>query len=175
MNTKYQQRAVRIALLTALAIGGAALTTQSFAGTATSSLGVSATVINSCSISTASDVAFGNYDPISGTDNTNTGSFTVTCTPSASTAITLGQGSNADTGSTDAAPLRRMTDGSSDYLSYNLYTDNTYATVWDNSTGVSYTGTGSADTVTVYAKAAAGQLTAPAGSYTDTVVATITF
>lgn len=38
----------------------------------------------------------------------------------ASATITLGQGSNADTGSTDAAPIRRMKANTSDFLSYSL-------------------------------------------------------
>ena len=44
-----------------------------------------------------------------------------------------------------------------------------------NDTGVSHTGTGSEATLTVYAKVPAGQNTLPAGSYNDTVQATVTF
>jgi spore coat protein U-like protein len=41
-------------------------------------------------------------------------------------------------------------------------------------TGVAHTGTGSATAITVYGQMAAGQ-NVPAGSYADTVVATVSF
>ena len=88
----------------------------------------------------------------------------------------MGQGSNANTGSTDAAPIRRLKDGGTDYLSYQLYSDNGYSTVWGNTAGtsVAHTGTGTQTALTVYGSIAAGQ-SVPAGSYSDTVVATVTF
>jgi spore coat protein U-like protein len=104
-----------------------------------------------------------------------TANLTVTCTQGASTTLTLGQGSNADTGSTDASPLRRLSDGGDEYLNYALYSDSARTSVWNNDTGVSNTGTGSSQAFTVYGRVAAGQNTANAGSYADTVVATVTF
>jgi spore coat protein U-like protein len=147
-------------------------------GTATSDLSVSASVADNCTISTSA-LAFGSYDPISAnasSDLDNTGSVSVTCTSGASANVTLGQGSNADTGSTDAAPLRRMADGSSHYLSYSLFSDTNRSTAWGNTsgTGVDHTGTGSSASLTVYGRITAGQ-NVPAGSYSDTVVATVTF
>jgi spore coat protein U-like protein len=147
------------------------------AGTATSNLSVTATVSNNCTIATAA-VAFGAYDPVSAhaaSDLDGTGTVTVTCTKDASTTITLGQGNNAATGSTDAAPLRRLKVGSN-YLSYHLYSDSGRSTVWGNTsgTGKAHTGTGTATTITVYGQIPLGQ-NVPTGSYTDTVVATINF
>lgn len=103
-----------------------------------------------------------------------TGTVTVTCTSGSAGVITLGQGVNADVGS-DAAPVRRMLAGT-DYLSYSLYSDTGRTSVWGNTevTGVARTGTGAADAVTVYGSVAPGQ-NVPAGSYSDTVVATVTF
>jgi spore coat protein U-like protein len=146
--------------------------------TATSDLSVSASVADNCIIST-SPLAFGSYDPISANASSaldNTGSVSVTCTSAASANVTLGQGSNADSGSTDAAPLRRMADGSSHYLSYSLYSDSDRSTAWGNTagTGVDHTGTGESASLTVYGRISAGQ-NVPAGSYSDTVVATVTF
>jgi spore coat protein U-like protein len=154
----------------------AASTTE--AGTATSNLSVTASVTANCTIST-SPVAFGAYDPVSANASsplTGSGAVNVTCTSGAATKVTLGQGSNADTGSTDAAPVRRLNDGSTNYLSYQLYTDNGYSTVWGNTagTGVAHTGTGTQTAITVYGSVAAGQ-NVPSGSYSDTVVATVTF
>lgn len=148
------------------------------AATGTANLGVSATVSSNCSIST-SPVAFGAYDPV-GANAANpldsAGTVIVTCTSGASTTITLGQGANAGPGSTDAAPARRMRDSGSGYLSYALYQDGSHMTTWGNTgaTGVAHTGTGSSANISVYGRVAAGQNVA-SGSYSDTVLATITF
>ncbi|MET0595306.1 MAG: spore coat U domain-containing protein [Polyangiaceae bacterium] len=153
-------------------------TTAADAATATANLGVSATVSSNCSIST-SPVAFGSYDPVgtnAATPLDTAGTVTVTCTSGASTTITLGQGGNAGGGSTDASPVRRMRDSGSAYLSYALYQDASRMTTWGNTsgTGVNHTGTGSSSNISVYGRVAAGQNVA-SGSYSDTVVATITF
>jgi spore coat protein U-like protein len=66
-----------------------------------------------------------------------------------------------------------MKDGT-DFLDYQLYTDSEHTTVWDNTTGQSVTGTGASSPTPVYGVITKGQ-NVPAGSYTDTVVATITF
>jgi spore coat protein U-like protein len=105
-----------------------------------------------------------------------TATLTVTCTSGAAATITLGQGANAASGSTDAAPLRQLSDGSSHVLSYSLFQDNGHSTAWGNTsgTGASYTGVGTSTNVSVYGQVTAGQ-NVPAGSYSDTVVATVTF
>jgi spore coat protein U-like protein len=99
-----------------------------------------------------------------------------TCSAGMSVTLTLGQGSNPAAGSSDAAPLRRIRLGAtSNYIRYNLYTDNTYSTVWGNTaaTGVTTTGTGSGQTALVYGTAV--HATVPVGSYSDIVVVTIAF
>ncbi len=174
---KLNQRVLSLALASALAFGGAVSSVSSYAGTATDNLSVTATVSANCTISTAA-VAFGAYDPIvtnASTALNGTGTVTVTCTNGSTGTITLAQGANADTGSTDAAPLRRMASGTN-RLSYSLYQESARTTVWGNTalTGIARTGTGAADAVTVYGSVAAGQ-NVPAGSYADTVVATVTF
>src|SRR6185437_382841 len=146
--------------------------------TATSSLSVSASVTANCTITTTA-VAFGAYDPVSTNASTaldGSGAVNVTCTSGASATLTLGQGSNADVGSSDSVPARRMNDGSTHYLAYALYQDNGHTTVWGNTgpTGLPNTGTGIQVVVPVYGSVAAGQ-NVPAGSYSDTVVATVTF
>ena len=169
-----RSNSLRLAVFAALSVVAAG---SYAAGSTTSNLAVSASVSNNCLIDASGGLAFGAYDPVSAnaaSDLDSSGTIAVTCTNGASAAITLGQGANAAGGSTDAAPLRQMNDGGLNNLSYNLYTDNSYATVWDISTGVAYTGTGAADSVTVYGRVSAGQ-NVPAGSYSDTVVATITF
>jgi spore coat protein U-like protein len=159
-----------------LAIGAASSTTD--AATATSNLSVTASVSANCSISTA-PVAFGAYDPVTANATTalsGTGTVNVTCTNGASTTVTLGQGANANGGSTDAAPARRLSDGATDFLTYSLFQDAGHTTVWGNTagTGVANTGTGAQVALTVYGSVAAGQ-NVPSGNYSDTVVATVTF
>lgn len=159
------------------ALVGCLFAGQANAATVTANLSVTASVSASCSVSTT-PLAFGAYDPVGANAATPldaTGGVVVTCTNGASTTVTLGQGSNANTGSTDAAPLRRMASGGN-YLSYMLYQNAGHTTVWGNTagTGLAHTGTGTATTVTVYGRIAAGQNVA-SGSYADTVVATVTF
>lgn len=150
---------------------------QADAATDTANLVVEAEVTANCSISTTG-LNFGQYDPVgthASTDLDGTGTIQVTCTSGSTGAITLSQGANADPGSTDDVPLRRMTDGA-EFLGYFLYQDSGRTTVWGNSatTDVDHLGTGTSTDVTVYGRVTAGQNVA-AGSYSDTVVATITF
>ncbi|MCA9547038.1 MAG: spore coat protein U domain-containing protein, partial [Myxococcales bacterium] len=136
-------KVIRLPALLA-ALGAAALMAPpATAGTATDNLTVSATVSDNCSISTSA-VAFGSYDPIvshAAAALTGTGTVTITCTSGASAAITLGQGANAGGGSTDADPVRRMTDGSN-FLSYTLYSDAGRTTEWGNTTETDVEATG---------------------------------
>jgi len=141
----------------------------------TSNMAVSATVTNNCTIS-AGALAFGNYNPTVATAVDAAATLTLTCTLSASTTITLDQGLHPGGGSTLAVPIRRMVNNATNFLSYTLYTTIGRTTVWDGVTGVAYTGTGIADTsVQVFGRIPGSQSSLPAGVYTDTVVATITF
>lgn len=151
--------------------------TSSFAATSTSSMVVSAQVTASCTIS-AAPLAL-TYDPVVANltaPSTSMAALTVACTNGSASTITLGQGLNFDSGSTDALPARRALNGSANFLSYVLYQDAGYSTIWGNTveTGEAHTGTGTVDTVNVYASMPGGQ-NVPAGAYTDSVVATITF
>ncbi|MGC4089838.1 MAG: spore coat U domain-containing protein [Polyangiaceae bacterium] len=176
MAIKFNSVVRGLAIVAACGLFGAG---QAEAAFNSANLSVSASVGASCSISTSA-LAFGAYDPVVANSSTaldGTGGVIVTCTNGASTTVTLGQGSNANTGSTDAAPLRRMRDGAtSNYLSYTIFQDSGHNTAWGNTTptGLAYTGTGSSTTLSVYGRVAAAQ-NVPAGTYTDVVVATITF
>lgn len=146
-----------------------------FAGTDTSDMTVSATVSNSCTIS-AGSMDFGAYDAVDASAVDGSATVSVACTSGSTNTITLGQGANADTGSTDAAPLRQMANGG-EMLAYTLFQDASRTIPWGNTagTGADYTAASSASSdVTVYGTITAGQ-DVPAGSYSDTVVATITF
>ncbi len=141
----------------------------------TSNMAVSATVTNNCTIS-AGALAFGNYNPTVATAVDAAATLTLTCTLNASTTITLDEGLHAGGGSTPAVPIRRMVNSVTNFLSYTLYTTSGRTTVWNGTTGVAYTGTGVADTsVQVFGRIPGSQSSLPSGSYTDTIVATITF
>jgi len=166
-------------LVAGTAIAGLALAAApAQAGVATSNMAVSMNVSANCTI-TAGNLAFGSYDPVTANASTalnGSAVLTLNCTNGATTKVTLGQGANANTGSTDAAPLRRSKAGTN-YLSYSLFTDSGRTTTWGNTaaTGLDYIGTGASDSsVVVYGQVAAGQ-NVPGGAYQDTVVATVTF
>lgn len=146
------------------------------AATATANLSVSATVTNNCTIGTSA-VAFGGYDPIATHASTPldaSGTVTVTCTQGTTRTVGLSLGANA-TGAT-----RRLTDGSSHYVAYELFKDSGRSSIWGNSgadlltPAVDPAASNAAVNLTVYGRIAAGQ-NVVAGSYTDTVVATVTF
>lgn len=160
-----------------LAAGLGLAASPALADTATSQMEVTASVSNSCTIS-AGTLAFGTYDPVvanASAELPGQAVLTVACTKDAATTIDLDQGANADTGSTDTAPLRRMSDGTN-FLSYALYSDAGHATLWGTGDGVNvaYTGSGTSEEVDVFGAVAPGQ-NVPSGDYTDTVTTTINF
>lgn len=164
-----------VATVAAAAVIFAGLATEQVsAATATANLSVSATVSNNCTISTAA-LAFGSYDPVVAHASTNldgSGTVTIACTKGAATTIGFGLGSNA------AGSTRRMGDGASDFLTYELYQDSGRTTVWGNSGAGLFTPAAApskaARNFTVYGRVTSNQ-DVPAGSYADTVVATVNF
>jgi spore coat protein U-like protein len=144
------------------------------AGNATANLSVTATVGANCTISTTA-VAFPAYDPIVANASVNddgTGSVIITCTKGTAATIGLGLGANA------SGSQMRMKDATTDYLNYALYQDSGRATVWGNSGAGLLSPVAAPDknprTFTVYGRIPSAQ-DVPAGSYTDTVVATVNF
>jgi spore coat protein U-like protein len=151
------------------------LSSAALAVTATANLTSSASITDTCSI-TGNSIAFGAYNPFTGVAVAQSATISVTCvTGMPPPPITMGQGLHAQASSTEAVPLRQLNVGTAN-LTYNLYS-NALATVpWENVTGVtSPVPTGSAQNMTVYGKIDAGQTTAIAGNYTDTVIVTVTF
>ena len=179
MKTKLNQSKLKLAIVSAMLVGSAGFSTAIFAGTAADNMVVSTDVGISCTIVVA-DLTFTSYDPTYGVDNDSTGTVTSTCTMGGGVVLTLGQGSVPGTGSTAAAPVRRMigTSGaaSGTYLNYGLYQENGRSTVFGNTsdTGGSFTATGGADVTTVYGRMPKAQ-TAALGSYADSVSVTLTY
>lgn len=142
------------------------------AGSDTDSFEVSATVLASCDVD-ASDLTFGNYDPVAASNLDAETTLSVTCTNGTPyyVGMSLGNGSGA------SMATRRMTkSGGSQTLNYVLYQDTQRSVLWGN-TGVdrlSGTGNGSANTLHLYARVPMQQ-TAPAGAYTDTITVTVSW
>ncbi|MGA8050161.1 MAG: spore coat U domain-containing protein [Burkholderiales bacterium] len=176
----------------AVLIGAAALVTgfagEAAAQTATSNLQVSATVAQTCTV-TANALNFGAYDPVganAATALTGAGSLSVTCTNGSSgITLTLGNGGNyAANGS-----QRGMGPIGGQYLSYEIYqpTATTPSAAcgaltqrWGTTgaeiltpSGVTWSAV-TPQTFNVCGNVPAAQ-NVPAGTYNDTVVATVNF
>ena len=165
----------RFALASALFVAvGSAAPSMAAEGSSTSSIDMSVSVSNNCTISTPS-LDFGTYNPAA--SKNVTGTVKTNCTVAANAVITLDQGSYRATNSSDTAPLRRLkNNGSNHYLSYTLYQNSGKTTIWGNSTGtgVNVLGNGSEQSASVYGEIPTGQ-TVPAGYYLDVVTATVTY
>lgn len=168
-------------LLLATALAAAGLGGQASAATTTATFNVTATVVNSCKVTSTTDIAFGNYDPANVNNATPLdaqGAVTIRCTKNAAVNVALQQGSNPAAGSTCVAPARQMKDSGTDLLGYGIYQDPARTTVWGcdatNSQNFTSSGVNSPKTYTTYGRVPAGQ-DVPAGSYLDNVTTTVTF
>lgn len=167
----------RVSLLVAL---GLAAPLAALAGTSpqTATFTVTATVIKSCVVTTT-PIAFGSYDPTSATAVTASGAVSAKCTKGAQPSVALDQGQNKAAASTAAVPARQMSDGAGDLLPYHIYTASAGTTEWGNTTAQEPASQTSTSVNTALSFPTYGNLPAgadvPAGSYSDTVTATVTF
>ena len=150
------------------------------AGTATANLTVQIQISASCAISAASSLSFGTISSTTLASGPVPSSVlvNVTCSNTSPYAIGMGQGGNYSAGS------NRMVSGSN-YLPYTLYTDSGYLHPW--TTGATSTtctvanqcylgtGSGSQQQITVYGQVPMTTPAAAPGTYTDTVLMTITY
>lgn len=139
------------------------------AATATTTFQVTATVQATCLIS-ASALGFGTYTGVQ-TDATTT--ISVTCTNTTPYNVLLDPGTA--TGAT--VTTRKMKNGAA-LLGYALFSDSARTVNWGQTIGtdtpVTGPGNGSAQSLTVYGRVAAGQYVTP-GSYSDTITATVSY
>jgi spore coat protein U-like protein len=136
----------------------------------TMQLNIGATVIKACTV-TATPMAFGDYF---GAQISSTATISATCT----TGTAYQAGLDAGTAPGATVSHRSMTGPSSSQLNYNLYSDSGFSINWGNTPGtdtVAGTGSGSIQALTVYGVVPAGQTSAVAGSYSDTVTVTLTY
>ncbi|MDR3741345.1 MAG: spore coat U domain-containing protein [Terracidiphilus sp.] len=135
---------------------------------ATTSFVLTVVIAANCSIS-ANPLAFGSY---TGALLNATTTLSVSCT--SGTAYNVGL--SAGNGSGATVTTRAMTGPSSAQLKYSLFSNSGRTTNWGNTTGswVGGTGTGAAQSLSVYGQIPAGQYPTP-GSYTDTITATVNY
>ena len=138
------------------------------AGTATATMAVSASIGGTCTVG-GSTMGFGSY--ASTAASTASGSIQVTCSNGTSANVTLNQGNNNNKASTFAT---RALNNGTNYLGYDIYTDNTYTTVWNTAAPQTITSTGAPITMTAFGRVPAGQNPAT-GSYNDTVTISVAF
>ncbi|UJA01462.1 hypothetical protein GBN93_11140 [Acinetobacter johnsonii] len=134
------------------------------AGTDSTQFEVKLTVNESCKFTAFQDVEFASVDRSTKSASNAKGQLNVTCTLNTPYKIALagtGEMSNTNTSSTSKVP-------------YKLYQDSTRTTEWDAVNLLSKTGNGKDQAIPVYAKLA-GNTNVEAGTYVDTVVATVTY
>lgn len=140
-------------------------------GSDTGTIGVSLTIIEECTLVTEA-LDFGTAGIID--ENVDAeADITIECTKHSPYAIGLSAGLNA--GGTDVT-LRKLKNGGTDTLNYQLYSDEDFSDVWGHTIGSNTVdgedATGSDETFTIYGRVPTHQ-NAPAGSYSDTITATI--
>lgn len=120
-----------------------------------------------CSVD-AQGVNFGSYDVFNNENTDSTGNIHVACNPSNSFSIALSAGNGSYTSRFMASGANRLT--------YNLYINANHTSIWGDGTGVTslLNNNGTSVNSTVYGRVPARQ-NLPAGSYSDTIVVTITF
>jgi spore coat protein U-like protein len=134
-----------------------------------------------CTVTTTSMV-FAPQNPLSSSNNDSTGNVRVTCGGVASIALTYTVALSA--GVSNAMTSRQMSNGAN-RLGYNLYTSNTFGTVWGDGTGGTAMGSGGfaldlaglapPQDLTVYGRIPGGQSGVVPGSYSDTLVVTVSY
>jgi spore coat protein U-like protein len=139
------------------------------------------TLLCSCSASTTA-VSFGVYNPLSASPLDSTGNVRVTCGGVLGLLvpyqIVLGKGAN----SSNFSP-RKMASGAN-RLNYDLYTDSAHASIWGDGSGGTQTVSGSITIILlgptsqdhpVFGRIPGSQTSTAVGSYSDTVVVTVTY
>jgi len=168
-------RALRSYRLEAICLGsilaalGLSAPAEAQNATATASMQITATVLKLCAV-TASNLAFGDYTPTAAKEGQ--ADLQVTCTTSTPYNVALGLGS-----ATSATTRQMVGPVAGSTLSYILYRNSARTDVWGETVGTDTaagTGTGAAQTLTVYGRIPANQRPQP-GAYTDTVTVTLTY
>jgi spore coat protein U-like protein len=144
---------------------------------ASTSTSATATIISNCNISTTA-LNFGSTGLLSSNVDA-TGSINVQCSNTLPYSLGLNNGSNA------SGSQRRMKQGTTNFVNYDLYTDSGRTAAWTTTTSatsctggagtcITNTGTGASQPITVFGRVPS-QSGTPPGTYADTVLVTVTF
>ena len=139
-------------------------------GTATSAITVTLIVTNFCYIDSAPNVNFGSAAFPGGFSSVTSNSLSVRCTLGATYSVNLNS-SNPSSG--QYRQMSATINSVVNYLQYQLFKSD--ATVWTTATNASATGTGLSQSIPYTATVNASQANVPAGSYSDTVLVTVTY
>jgi len=127
---------------------------------------VTATVEGVCSLTAGNDLAFGNYNPVTGTAVDGTTTIAVTCSNGME---------GTDVGLDFTGSMAIAGEGTAT-LAYGLFQDVGHATSWGDTAETDrqeVSADGIEQTMTVYGQIEADQNTAEVGSYSETVTATV--
>ena len=157
MTNIYRNTALASALALAMGLSSLAMADSD-------TFNVTATVEGVCSLTAGNDLAFGNYNPVTGAAVDGTTTIAVTCS-NGLTGIEVGLAYSGE-----------MVFDTTNILTYGLFQDDGHATAWGDTVAVdrqAVTADGTEQEMTVYGQIDANQTTAPVGSYTETVTATV--
>jgi len=148
-------------------------TSHAFTQNTTATFHVGATIVAQCIINSTTDLSFGTGVGVIAADINQTFSnvLSVQCTNSTAYAIGL----SAGLGATATVAARQMTGPGSATVTYALYQDSGYSTVWGTTPAtdtVGATGNGAPQTYTIYGKVPTQTTPAP-GAYQDTITVTV--
>ena len=146
------------------ALGVALAATPVAAETDTGDMNVTATIIDSCSL-TMADISFGTaLTNVAGGGQTQTATVELDCTNGAGYTVTTDDGDNA----VAAGGMKRMTDDGTNYIPYTIEADGS-SDAWS--------GTAGADPISlvVLGTIDSSATNVPAGDYSDIVTFTVTF
>ena len=174
MKNKLNQSKLKLAIVSAMLVGSAGFSAASYAG---STMEVTTLVGEACLVSIATTMSFDAYAPLtthSGTALTKDSTIAAHCTLNTTATISLNVGLNPVSAENTATPARRMSNGATGLLAYNLYRDPGHTTIWGAGpgNGSAYTGTGISSDVLIFGKIGPG-LVVPNGTYIDTVTVSI--
>lgn len=166
-------KVTRLAICIAFPLSGAGFASAAIAAVATTTIPVTATVIDSCTVD-AAPLAFGNYNGISGGMLDAVATITPTCTSGTAYTVAL----DAGQGSAATQIARKLTGPDGAALNYGIFTDAARSTVWgDGTAGTGWkvgAGAGVAQPVMMYGRVPAAQA-AMVGAYADTITVTLTY
>lgn len=160
----------RLALTAAAA--ALSMTGSAFSATATTTMPVSALVVNVCAV-TALPLVFGTYDPTGGSNLDGTSTVTVLCSLNTPYNIRMSAGANGASVTT----RKLLVGGGTDLLPYSLFRDASRTLNWgltDNTDTLGGTGNGLPQLLTVYGRIG-GSSNVAAGAFTDTVTVTVSY